>query len=69
MISNAEIPTTRLSEAFWFIRKGADNLFPLARLVCFYSYIVGFALVAVLALQNIYAVLKLSIISFARIAA
>lgn len=63
MVKDAAIPTERLPEAFWFIRKGADKLFPFARLVCFYSYILGFALVGILALQNIYAVLKLSVFS------
>ena len=63
MVKDAAIPVERLPEAFWFIRKGADRLFPFARLVCFYSYIVGFALVGILAFQNLYAVLKLSVFS------
>jgi len=63
MVREAEIPLERLPEAFWFIRKAADRHSHFARLVCFYSYIFGFALIGILAVQNIYAVFRLTRIS------
>jgi hypothetical protein len=56
----AVIPVELQSEAFWFIHDLSDCCSPLARLLCFAGYCVGFFFTTIIVLQNLYAVLKMA---------
>jgi hypothetical protein len=49
------------SEAFWFIRDLSDCCAPIYRLLCFSCYCLGFFFAGIIALENVYAVLKMSL--------
>jgi hypothetical protein len=54
------IPPELQSEAFWFIRDLSDCHAPSCRLACFSLYCLGAFFAGIIALQNVYAVLKWS---------
>ncbi len=55
------IPPELQAEAFWFIRDLADCCAPIRRTVCFAFYCAGFAFAGIIVLQNVFAVVRLSL--------
>jgi hypothetical protein len=56
----AQIPSELLSEAFWLIRDLSDCHAPIRRLACCCCYFAGFFFSGIIALQIVYAVVRMS---------
>ena len=52
LVFEIELPDSRLSDAFWYVRDYADSLRPNARLACSILYTIGFILIGVVIVQN-----------------
>jgi len=55
-----EVPPNKLGDAFWYVRDYADTRYPILRALCSSFYLIGFAFLAVVIMQNFIFVLRFS---------